>query len=105
MTDKDDETEVKTMWSETLLEALYVAMEKKVSDSKVRELLKDLRDKGYKKDYLVEKISKKVGPNAAIELKRIYSGAARTTSTANAGGAAKRLQDTGLVGKIKGLFK
>lgn len=101
MTEKDDSTftEVKTMWSETLLEALYAAMEKKASAAKVREILKELKEKGYKKDYLVEKVSKKVGPDAAAELKRFY-----ISSSARTGSSAKK-QNAGLVSKLKGLFK
>lgn len=100
MTDKDDTTttttEVKTMWTETLLEALYVALDKKASDAKVREILTDLRQKGYTRDYLVEKVTKKLGPNAADQLKRVYA-------TSKSGSAGKK--NPGLVGKIKGIFK
>jgi len=106
MTDKDETktsttTEVKTMWSETLLEALYVALEKKVPDTNIRELLGELKAKGYKIDYLIEKVTKKLGPNATDQLKRAYRGA----------GAAPRAESTGkkkeggLVGKLKGIFK
>ena len=100
MSDKDEVTvtEVKTMWSETLLEALYVALEKKAGDAKIREILGELRGKGYKRDYLIEKVTKKVGPNAADHLKRVYAG------MKSAGGAGKK-QNAGLVGKLKGMFK
>ena len=87
------------MWSETLLEALYVALEKKASDRKVAEILVDLKGKGYTREYLVDKVTKKIGPNAADHLKRVYS----LLSKAKAGGSKK--QDGGLVGKIKGIFK
>ena len=99
MTDKDDATvtEVKTMWTETLLEALYVALEKNASDAKIRQILNDLKQKGYDKDYLIEKVEKKMGPNAVSHLKRVYAGA-------RSGGAAKK-QDKGMMGKLKGLFK
>ena len=88
------------MWSETLLEALYVALEKK-ADGKVREILGELKEKGYKKDYLIEKVGKKIGPNAADHLKRIYGSVG---AGAKAGSAGKK-RDTGLVGKLKGIFK
>ena len=105
MTDKDETktttTEVKTMWSETLLEALYVALEKKAGDAKVREILGELQEKGYKKDYLIEKVTKKIGPNAADQLKRLFS---RVGAGAKFGAAGKK-PNTGLVGKIKGIFK
>lgn len=85
------------MWSETLLEALYVALEKKAADAKIKELLVELSGKGYKRDYLVEKVTKKIGPNAADHLKRVYAG------MKSAGGGKK--QDVGLVGRLKGIFK
>jgi hypothetical protein len=93
-------TEVKTMWSETLLEALYVALEKKAGDAKIREILEELKGKGYKKDYLIEKVTKKAGPNAADHLKRVYSGIAVSAKA----GAGKK-PNAGLVGKLKGIFK
>ncbi|MBF8270456.1 MAG: hypothetical protein HW386_2165 [Gammaproteobacteria bacterium] len=86
------------MWSETLLEALYVALEKKAGDAKIREILGELKEKGYKKDYLIEKVGKKIGPNAADHLKRIFR-------SAGAKAATGKKQDAGLVGKIKGIFK
>lgn len=88
-------TEVKTMWSETLLEALYVALEKKAGDAKIRDILGELKGKGYTRDYLVEKVTRKIGPNAADHLKRIYAGMR----------ASGKKQDKGLVGKLKGMFK
>ena len=106
MTNKDDTktattTEVKTMWSETLLEALYVALEKKVGDAHVRELLGELKAKGYKKDYLIEKVTKKLGPNAVTQLERVYGSGVTAASAAPAG----KKQESGLVGKIKSIFK
>lgn len=100
MTDQDDSTvtEVKTMWSETLLESLYIALEKKASAAKVREILAELKQKGYRRDYLIEKVTKKVGPNAADDLKRIYS-------SSGGQGAKTGKQGGGLVGKFKGMFK
>ena len=92
---------MKTMWSETLLEALYVAMEKKASDSKVREILKDLKSKGYTREYLVEKVEKKVGPKAGADLKRIYHSMGKGGGSGKSGAEKKG----GLAGKLKGIFK
>jgi len=46
MSDDDDKTEMKTLWSETLLEMLYVALRKNRSDKDILECLKDLNQKG-----------------------------------------------------------
>ena len=109
MADKEDTTttvtEVKTMWSETLLESLYVAMQKKVSDAKVLEILRDLKSKGYSRDYLIEKVEKKVGPNAADQLKRIYASGAKAGGGGGTRKAGSKKQGAGLVGKFKGMFK
>lgn len=105
--DNTQMTEVKTMWSETLLESLYVALEKNKGDKMVREILRDLFEKGYKKDYLVEKVNKKVGPNAASRLKRMFGGGAsqQAATTAAARPAAASRKKPGMVDKLKGLFK
>lgn len=105
-------TEVKTMWSETLLETLYVAMEKNKGNGVVVPILKDLKEKGYEKDYLIEKVGKKVGPAAAARLKNIYAGGGK--AAAPSAGASQQTASTvraapqkpaGMVSKLKGLFK
>jgi hypothetical protein len=113
--DQTTMTEVKTMWSETLLETLYVAMEKNKGNNVVIPILKDLKEKGYEKDYLIEKVGKKVGPAAAARLKNLYSGGAKSAapaaaSTSQAAGAqrtsrAAPQKPEGMVSKLKGLFK
>ena len=44
----DDTTLQRTLWSDTLFELLVVAIDKK-SDSQVLEILKEIKQKGYKK--------------------------------------------------------
>jgi len=104
MVDDTQMTEVKTMWSETLLETLYAALEKNKSDTSIKELLGELAEKGYKKDYLVEKVTKKVGPNAASNLKRIMAGGAASKKSSS-GKTKTAKKSSGLGAKLKGLFK
>ena len=112
-------TEIKTMWSESLLETLYVALRKDKEDALVQEIIVDLRAKEYDDEYLINKVKKKVGPTAAVRMKNLLEGKT-TGGSAGAGGekplskadqaranaAAKRRgqEKPGLVGKIKGIF-
>lgn len=123
MSDKSPEaTEIKTMWSESLLETLYVALRKDKEDELIQEIIVDLRAKEYDDEYLINKVTKKVGPTAAARMKNLLAG--KTTGgsftsggakeekplskadQARANAAAKRKgeQKSGLVGKIKGIF-
>jgi hypothetical protein len=109
-------TEIKTMWSESLLETLYVALRKDKEDALVQEIIVDLRAKDYDDEYLINKVKKKVGPNAAVRIKKLLAGKVTGGSggeekplskadQARANAAAKRRQENpGLMGKIKGIF-
>ncbi len=73
--DNDDtKTEARTMWSETLLEALCIACDKQKDDATIKDILKDLLSKGYEKPYLISKVEKKIGPEAGDRLKSILGG-------------------------------
>jgi len=104
-----EETEVKTMWSETLLESLYVAMEKQKGNKIVIGIIKDLKAKGYENDYLIDKVGKKVGPAAAARLKSLLSGGAPIKAASpqrSAQGRSTGQKDKpGIIDKIIGLFK
>ena len=116
MSDKSPEmTEVKTMWSESLLESLYVALRKDKEDKIVQEVISDLKAKEYEDDYIINKVKKKVGPTAAVRIEALLNG--KTMSGAISGdgkplskadqaraNAAKKRAQEGLVGKIKGIF-
>lgn len=113
MSDKSPEmTEIKTMWSESLLETLYVALRKEKEDAVIQEIIVDLRAKEYDDEYLINKVTKKIGPTAAVRMKGLLTG--NTTGAdkplskadqARANAAKKRAKENpGIVGKIKGLF-
>jgi hypothetical protein len=122
MSDKSPE-EIQTMWSESLLEHLYLALKKNKDDELLMELIGELRAKDYDDDFLIKKVTQKVGDASAISrIKNLLAG--RTTGgsvsagsaavakplskadQARANAAAKRRgeQKSGLVGKIKGIF-
>ena len=72
MSDSDDTTHktlAKTLWSETLIDLLVVSLEKGQSDDQVTGLLKELKQKKFKRDYIVGKIKKTLGEKEANRVK------------------------------------
>jgi hypothetical protein len=72
----DDQTSVtvaKTLWSETLIDLLIVSLQKGQSDQQVSQLLKELREKQFKPDYIVSKINKSMGEEEARRVKSLLS--------------------------------
>lgn len=70
-TTTNDTTIKKTLWSETLLDILYDALERNRPDYVLLEILTDLRGKGFKKHYIIQKVEKNSGEQAAKRLKRL----------------------------------
>ena len=76
MTENDDATQktiAKTLWSETLIDLLIVSLEKNLSDEKVTELLRELKQKKFKRDYIIGKIKKSLGEKEANRVKLLLS--------------------------------
>jgi len=69
--DNPDETIAKTLWSETLIDALILGLQKKVPDAKIKELIKELQDKGYQSTYIINKVTKEMGAPAAMRVKHL----------------------------------
>ena len=71
MPEEDDQsaTIVKTLWSETLIELLIVSLQKGQSDAKIIELLKELKQKKFKPDYIVRKVTKSLGESEGDKVK------------------------------------
>ena len=97
-------TEVKTMWFETLLESLYVALEKNKGNKTILEILRDLRAKGYQNDYLIEKVQKQVGTTAAARLKGLLTVGGKASAKSGRKQAVPR-EGPGIFTRIKGIFK
>ncbi len=66
-----ENTTPKTLWSETLLEMLYLALDKQQSDKQILKLLTEIRGKGYKASYVVEKVTREIGAEAVPRLKKL----------------------------------
>ena len=76
MIENDDATQktiAKTLWSETLIDLLIVSLEKNLSDVKVTELLRELKQKKFKRDYIIGKIKKALGEKEANRVKLLLS--------------------------------
>ncbi len=116
MADKPEMTEIKTMWSESLLESLYVALKKTKEDTVVKDVLTELKEKEYDNDYIINKVKRKVGPTAAQRVEALLTGRTVTGSSGSGAqsgmskadiaraNAAKKKADEGIMGKIKGIF-
>lgn len=64
-----EKTIEKTLWSETLIEMLIVALIAKKSDETIKGLLDECKEKGFKRSYLIEKIRKDVGESSGKKVK------------------------------------
>lgn len=59
--DTTQKTIAKTLWSETLIDLLVIALQNNQSDKKVTELLRELKQRNFKNDYIIGKIGKTLG--------------------------------------------
>jgi hypothetical protein len=57
-------TDLGTLWSETLLDMLNDALRNNWSNNAILEIMKELRNKGYKFDRVAKKLKKKFGEEA-----------------------------------------
>ena len=68
--DKLANTDLRSLWSETLIELLYDAVQEKWSDKALSDIVKELYNKGYKTDQLIKMLENKFGPEGAKKLAR-----------------------------------
>ena len=61
-------TDLRTLWSETLIDLLQDAVTENWSDKAIKEIIKELYNKGYKTEQLMVLLDKKIGPEAATHL-------------------------------------
>lgn len=61
-------TDLRTLWSETLVELLCDAVRENWSDRAMKEIIKELYHKGYTTERLMTMLDKKLGPKAASRL-------------------------------------
>ncbi len=63
-------TDLRTLWSETLIELLHDAVREDWSDKAIQDIIKELYNKGYKTEQLMHMLDRKIGPEAANKLAR-----------------------------------
>ena len=68
--DKVAKTDLRTLWSETLVELLVDAANDNWSDQIIQEVVKELYNKGYKAEQLMKLLEKKLGPDAPKKMAR-----------------------------------
>jgi hypothetical protein len=62
-------TTAKTLWSETILEILFQSLKANKTDAVIKELLKEVKEKGFKADYIIQKVEKKIDKKASIRVR------------------------------------
>ena len=66
-------TTAKTLWTETILEVLYETLRKKKDDTQLRNVLKEVQAKGFKREAIIEKVRKKVDAQAAARVRMLLN--------------------------------
>jgi len=61
-------TSPKSLWSETIFEILFDLLEANKPDRDILRVLAEIRDKGYKKSYVIRKVEKKLGKSTAARI-------------------------------------
>jgi hypothetical protein len=67
-------TVAKTLWSETVLEILYESLRLNKDDKIVGGVLREVREKGFKRSYILDKVEKKVSAQAASRVRALMKG-------------------------------
>jgi hypothetical protein len=97
MTGEDDKT-ANTMWSESLIEGLYIGIAKSGNDNALRELIKELKEKGYDESFLINKVNTNVSLTASKRLQALL-GRGGANSTASSGKKEKKGMFSKMFGK------
>lgn len=72
MTEEDTtKTTAKTLWTETILEILYESLRRNKGDADIRKVLEEVRSKGFRRSYIIEKVEKKVDAKAASRVRAL----------------------------------
>ncbi|MHC8441841.1 MAG: hypothetical protein ACYYK0_06625 [Candidatus Eutrophobiaceae bacterium] len=78
--DNQDSTEAKTVWTESLFDGLYAALENGRKRAVIVDIVKDLIGRGgYTRNFLVEKVRKKLGDKTAIKFEEMITPKSKAT--------------------------
>ncbi len=69
--DTTSPTTAKTLWTETILEILYLALKYDKPDKDIKKILMQVRMKGCKPSYIIRKVNQKLGEQAAVRVKSL----------------------------------
>ncbi len=69
-----EKTDIRTLWSETLIDILCDAVEHNWSQNALREIFRELSAKGIKPSKTLKIIEKKFGAETASKIKKQVSG-------------------------------
>jgi len=67
--DNTSMTTAKTLWTETILEILYQSLKDNKPDAAIRDVLKEVVQKGFKPEEIIQKVEKKLDKRAAIRVR------------------------------------
>lgn len=69
--DTTHRTVQKTLWSDTLIEMLMIALKKNKDDDQILELLKEIKEKNFEAKYVTGKIRKELDAASADRVKNL----------------------------------
>jgi len=67
----DEDTQPKTLWSQTQFDLLYIALNRCKPDGIIREIMVDLNKRGFPPEYVLPRVRKKLGMVASNRVKLI----------------------------------
>ncbi len=104
MYDEDPDDQVKTMWSESLFDSLYLALRRKKEDNIIKGIIQDLKLKDYSDRYIINRVKQEIGSIAATRIEILLTG--KPPAPVNKGNKPKRNKKPkkGLLEKIRQFF-
>lgn len=67
----EEDTQTKTLWSQTQFEMLYLALDRGKPDIFIKEIMVDLYKRGFPPEYVIPRVRKKLGMVASNRIKLI----------------------------------
>jgi len=67
----DEDTQPKTLWSQTQFDMLYLALGRGKPDGFIKEIMVDLNKRGFPPEYVIPRVRKKLGMVASNRIKLI----------------------------------
>lgn len=67
----DEDTQPKTLWSQTQFDMLYLALDRGKTDGIIKEIMVDLNKRGFPPEYVIPRVRKKLGMVASNRVKLI----------------------------------